>query len=58
MSKDESKEKSSWGGKRENSGRKSLGFSVKPVYTSVRTRHHEEFKKQVKLLLIKLYEND
>jgi len=50
--------KSSWGGKRENSGRKGFGFEVKAITISVRVKHHEEFKKQVKKLIIKLYEND
>lgn len=52
------KNKGSWGGKRDNSGRKGFGFEVKGVTLSVRTKHHEEFKKQAKQLLIKLYEND
>ena len=52
------KNKGSWGGKIENSGRKGFGFEVKGVTLSVRTKHHEEFKKQAKKLLIKLYEND
>lgn len=49
---------SNWGGKRDNAGRKGFGFPVKKVTISVRTQHLEEFKKQTKLLLIKLYQDD
>jgi len=52
------KSKGSWGGKRENSGRKGFGFEVKAITLSVRVKHHEEFKRKVKELIIKLYEND
>jgi uncharacterized protein (UPF0335 family) len=52
------KVKSNWGGKRNNAGRKGFGFEVKGVTMSVRVKHHEEFKKQAKQLLNKLYEND